>query len=121
MDKLYNFRRLVDKYSTNIIVKTSGAGHYEAGHYVPGEVGEKSVRGTIMPYSTIKVYQSGGNIKTADRQLYLLEPFDLKLDDVKVEYKGKSYKVEEESDYTNYSDVYVYKLVYVEGLTNDRV
>lgn len=117
MAKIYNFNRLVKKYSNDITVKTVGSGTYIAGRYEPGEMTTTIVRGAVIPYSTTKVYQSGGNIKTSDMQLYTLDPVKFDLDNVRIEYKNRVYKVEQDSDYTDFSDVYVYKLVYVEGLT----
>lgn len=117
MAKIYNFNRLVKKYANDIIVKTSSTGTYLAGRYMPGEVTTTTVRGAVIPYSTTKVYQSGGNIKTSDMQLYTLDPVNFKLDDVRIEYKNKTYTIEQDTDYSDFSDVYVYKLVFVEGLT----
>lgn len=119
MAKIYNFNRLVNKYSNDITVKFSGEGKYVNGRYVPGESSKTTVRGAVIPYSTSKIFQSGGNIKLTDMQLYTLDPVGFDLDTVKIIYKDKTYNVEQDTDYTDFSDVYVYKLVYVESLTND--
>ncbi len=91
MAKIYNFNRLVNKYSTDITVKTYGKGGYVNGRYVPGETSETIVRGAVIPYSTMKIFQSGGNIKLTDMQLYTLNPVDLDLDNSKIIYKNKIY------------------------------
>lgn len=117
MAKIYNFNRLVTKYSNDITVNTVGSGTYIAGRYEPGEMTTTVVRGAVIPYSTSKIYQSGGNIKTSDMQLYALEPITFDLDNVKIQYQDKVFKVEQDTDYSDFSDVFVYKLVYVEGLT----
>lgn len=112
--KIYNFSRLVEKYSNDIELKSEEAGSYNGGRYVRGQVTTQTVRGAIIPYTTEKIYQSGGYIKSTDLQLYTLYKIDLAS---RVSYKGRTYKVEEDSDYSDYSDVYVYRLIWMEGLS----
>ena len=93
MAKIYNFNRLVNKYSNDITVKFSGEGKYVNGRYVPGESSKTTVRGAVIPYSTSKIFQSGGNIKLTDMQLYTLDPVGFDLDTVKIIYKDKKYTI----------------------------
>lgn len=117
MAKLYNFTRLVNKYSNKLLLKTIAGSGYIDGHYVEGIEMQTNIKGAVVPYSTSKIYQSGGNIKTSDMQLYTLEPLDIHLDNTRIVYKNKTYKVEEDTDYTMFSDVHIYRLIYVENLT----
>lgn len=111
--KLYNFKRLVRKYSVTFELTTKESGDYIDGRYVEGETTTVSKTGAIVPMSQRKIYQSGGTLSTTDRQLYMLERIEEPLKNAVVTYKGKTYKIEEDTDYTDYSDVSVYVLRWV--------
>ena len=111
--KLYNFKRLVRKYSVTFELITHEAGTYKDGRYVETESVTASKTGAIVPLSQRKIYQSGGTLSTTDRQLYMLERITEPLNNATVKYKGKTYKIEEDTDYTDYSDVSVYVLKWV--------
>lgn len=107
--KLYNFLRLINKYSVDFCLhRTQGsyvAGKWEEG----GEVVEK-MRGAIVPMSQRKVYDSGGTYTAQDRELYLTTPLKAPLSALKVVYKGNTYTVEDARNFEEYADVAVYTL-----------
>ena len=113
MAKLYNFARLIKKYSVNFVLVIPGEGKYIGGKYTEGEAEEMSMSGAIIPMSESKVYQSGGTYTSKDRQLYLLKPMEKALKGGKVKYDGNIYSIETETDYKDYCDAAVYNLKWV--------
>ena len=111
--KLYNFARLVTKYSVRFQFLVRGQGHYESGKWVTGEPITKDGTGAIVPMSENKVRQSGGVYTAKDRQLYMLSPIPEALKGAKIRYKDDLYSVEAETSYEDYADVYVYVLKWV--------
>ena len=112
---IYNFRRLVKKYSKTFTLVTHEAGMYVGGRYVEGDETVKAMTGAIIPLSQRKIYQSGGTLSTTDRQLYTLERISESLKGSQVIYKGRTYSIEEDTDYTDYSEVSVYVLRWVDN------
>lgn len=108
--KLYNFKRLIDKYSVDFVLIAPSEGKYEGGIYVDGEGEQIKMRGTIVPMSMRKVYQLGGNYSAQDKELYTVSHIDDALLGGKVIYKGRTYSIEEETDYSDYADAYHYLL-----------
>lgn len=114
MKKLYNFSRLVRKYSNPFTLTVYGTGTHVDGRYQKGQPTEYSKFGAILPLSQRKIYQSGGTLTSADRQLYMLERIEESLKGSRVTYQGKTYAIEEDTDYTDFSDVSVYVLRWVD-------
>lgn len=114
MSKMYDFTRLVKKYSSQIEIVTHVKGEYVNGKYVRGEEVVTESEGAVVPMTQRKIYQSGGTLKTTDRQLYALQEIPGPLDGAEIRHKGKTYKVEEDTDYTDYSDAHVYIMRWVE-------
>lgn len=107
--KLYNFSRLINKYSVTFSLVKAG-GKYVSGKWVKGEPIVKEMRGAIVPISDTKIYQSGGTYDKNDRELYMMQPLPEPLSDWKVVYKDKEYTVEAGKDFADYADVAVYTL-----------
>lgn len=108
--KLYNFNRLINKYSCDFTLVTRERGSYDGGIYTAGAETETAMRGAIVPLSERKVYQSGGHYTSEDRDLYMRSPITEPLEDCRVKYKGKTFSVEEEQDFSEYADVWEYVL-----------
>lgn len=115
MSLLYNFERLISKYSNEIVIITKRAGQYVNGRYVALDSEIKNIRGAITPLKNEKIYQSGGTLTASDRQLYTKEPINSDLNGVTIRYEGKTYKVEEDTDYSDYGVIYVYVLKRVDS------
>lgn len=120
MAKLYNFTRLINKYSNTFELITESDGVYVNGVWQAGLSTIKPMRGAIIPMSDGKIYQSGGTLTKSDRNLYTIEPIPNPLNNQKVRYKGKTYSVEEETDYSDYADAYVYVLKRVESFDKPK-
>lgn len=111
--KLYNFARLIRKYSVPFTLQKTAKGDFVGGKYVEGVLSEEQLRGAIVPLGERKIYSSGGTYTTQDRQLYMSTPLASSLESLKVVYDGDVYSVEEDKDYGAYADAYVYLLKWV--------
>lgn len=112
--RLYNFNRLIKKYSAQFTLSILPLGAHIDGRYVKGEPTTKTMTGAIVPFTQRKIYRSGGYLTTADRQLYMTTRITESLEGAEVTYNGKTYSIEEDTDYTDFSDVSVYVLKWVE-------
>lgn len=110
----YNFQRLIKKYSTNFTASIKSAGHYdEKGDYIDGDTVEKVLSGAIISMSENKIYRSSGLLTSNDKQLFMLQPLDRALLGATIIYKGRNYKVEQETENAEFTGVYSYVLKYV--------
>ena len=111
MSKLYDFTRLINKYSVEFSLhKTQG--RYVAGKWEQGGELVTTMRGAIVPLSDQKIYDSGGTYTRQDRELYVTEPLRAPLSDFFVVYKGNTYAIEEARNFEDYADAAVYVLKY---------
>lgn len=118
-----NFENLITRYSVPFeIIQTTG-GKYVAGEYVADYAEARWARGAIVSIPRKKVYQSGGHLTTKDLRLYTLRPVADSLNGLKVRYRGETYSVEEDGDYSLFAGVNSYVLKWVDGFdrseTND--
>lgn len=111
--KLYNFNRLINKYSVPFHFLMKSEGHFESGKWVEGEAIKRQAHGAIIPMPESKIYHSGGTYTAKDRQLIMTKPLDRALEGVQVIYKNNLYNVEQETDYTDYADIAVYTMKWV--------
>lgn len=120
MAKLYDFHRLINKYYCvfEIIGHTEGA--YVNGKWQDGLKIVSEMSGAIVPLAEKKIYQSGGTLKTTDRQLYTVIPITEDLSKAKIKYKGKTYSIEEDTDYSDFADVYIYTLRWVNSFDQSK-
>lgn len=119
MAKLYNFKRLIDKYSqTFTLITEEKGGSYVGGKYVKGDDTAVTMTGAIVPVSNSKIYQSGGLLTSKDRQLFMKSPIPNPLPKSKIRYKGNTYSIEQETDFGEYADAYIYVLKWVEKLSD---
>ena len=113
MGKLYNFIRLIRKYSVTYELLTTSEGGYVNGKYQAGVSTTEERKGAIVPLPQRKIYQSGGYYTSKDRTLFSSTPIVSALKDTKVRYQGSTFNVEEETPYGDYSDAYIYTLKWV--------
>lgn len=117
---LFIFEELVKKYSVPCTLVVFEWGSYSAGNYVPGERTDTAVKAAVISMSQQKLYQSGGHLTSADRELYILKDDDIiNLDDGRtyfLEHNGRKYKVEAGGLYgEDYADFNQYTLRRVDG------
>lgn len=110
MAKLYNFIRLINKYSQAFTVEVEQGGTYDGGIYQPAEPQVYELTGAIVPLGESKIYHSGGAYTAQDRDLYMHTPIPDALKQGVVRYKGNKYTIEELTDFDEYADAYIYRL-----------
>ena len=115
MAKLYNFERLVTKYSEPVTLVQYAKGEFIEGRFQKGDPTETVLMGAVVPFAERKMYRSGGYLKSTDRQMYTLERITGSLEGSQIVHKGKTYAIEEDTDHTSFSDVSVYILRWVES------
>lgn len=108
--KIYDFTRLIDKYKCSFTLTYTAEGGYDGGIYVEGQNITTELTGAIVPLAARKLYQSGGTYHSQDRQLYMHTALPNSLLSGKVQYQDHTYTVEEDTNYGEYADVYVYLL-----------
>lgn len=113
MNKLYNFKRLIKKYSVKFEMITQTDGAYINGHYQEGKETVKTITGALVPLSENKLTKSGGTYTAKDKQLYLTTPITSPLKNTKIRYKGQEYSLQQETDHSDYADAYVYMAKWV--------
>lgn len=111
--KLYNFTRLIQKYSVSFTLCREQDGKYVSGKWEEGEPIKTLMRGAIVPMGERKIYDSGGTYTAQDRELYLTKTLGKPLSELTVIYGGNNYKVEESRDFSDYADVVIYVLKWV--------
>ena len=102
MAKLYNFKRLVEKYSVLCQHIARKPGHYdEDGIWREPQDVTRDTRAAILPVPERTLYESGGRYTAADRLIVTLEELQLQ---TFVVYGGRKYRIEEETDFSEYAD-----------------
>lgn len=96
--QLYNFDRLIERYSTLYTLITKTEGKYVDGIWEEGVETKTVMSGAILPLNIRKVYASNGAYTTSDRTLYSKEALGLPLDDVRIIHEGVTFKVEIDVD-----------------------
>lgn len=100
---------LIKKYSAPFtVLQGSSEGHYdtETGKWIgTSEITQIPAFGCVVPYEKNVVYQSGGSIKTTDRQIITKAVIPFKSTII---YRGEKYKIMNQTDYDEYSCFYTY-------------
>lgn len=109
----YNFNDLVKRHSVSFKAVSKSEGEYIGGRYQEGTETVTEHTGAIIPLSERKIHNTGGSYTAKDRNLYMTEPLTGALKEMQIRYKGNTYSIEEEKDFSDYSDVYVYLLRWV--------
>lgn len=109
MGKLYNFTRLIRRYSVEYELISYEEGKYVNGKYVEGEKTITTGKGAIVPYGDSKIYQSGGTLTKKDRQLFSSVEIP-EWEKKKLRYGSDLYAIENVTAYKDYADAYIYSL-----------
>lgn len=111
MGRLFNFDRLVKKYSINCqLLSEAVSGSYVGGEWVPGPAPpSRGITGAVIPMTDRKIYQSGGTYTEHDREFVTLTEIPLEPTHY-ILYKGMKYQVEENTDYSDYAGFYAYNM-----------
>ena len=104
---LYKFERLIKKYSANCQLVTYPEGQWKAGKWVTGEPTTTEIKGAVVPISEKRIQNSGGSYKQGDCEFITLQPVEPTSDTFLV-YKDKKYKLQDNTDYSEYADFKTY-------------
>jgi hypothetical protein len=105
----FEFKEMIDDYGISLIYHPPPAekGWKENGDPIEGGVADPvQIIGVLLPLSDDELrYVDKGTYTTKDRKI--ITTSELKFGQT-VDHKGISYTVQNEKDYTDYSDVYIY-------------
>lgn len=110
---IYDFTDIIRMHSVTFELVSHSEGNYVGGKYQSGSEVVSERTGAIIPLSERKIYQSGGTYSSKDRHLYMTTPISGALKDTQVRYKGDVYSIEEDRDWSDYSNTFVYVLRWV--------
>lgn len=109
MPKHFQFKRLIDRFGIQLTILQPAegtTGYGPNGKKITQSPTSKVVIGVLTPPSKDEIrHAPNGTYSVHDRNLYTLEPVKSKS---KVEHEGKTYTVLETTDYTAYTDVFIY-------------
>lgn len=105
--RLYNFARLIKKYSASCQLATIAEGSWQAGEWQEGEKTTTPINGAVVPITEKRIQNSGGFYKQGDCEFVTLKPVELTSNTYLV-YKDKKYKLMDATDYSEYADFYTY-------------
>lgn len=111
MKQIFDFDRLIKKYSVDCKLHAEAAGgSYVGGEWVPEAAPPPiDVSGAIVPMTDRKIYQSGGTYTEQDREFITHTEIPLEPAHSLV-YKGVKYQVQGNTDYSDYAGFYAYNL-----------
>ena len=111
MRQLYNFERLIKKYSVDCqLLSDVESGSYVGGEWVPESAPPlRDISGAVIPMMDRKIYQSGGTYTEQDREFITLVEIPLEPAHYIV-HTGMKYKVQANTDYSDYAGFNAYNL-----------
>lgn len=104
---LYNFERLINKYSVDCKLVTFAEGSWKAGTWQEGAKSETDISGAVVPITEKRIQSSGGSYKQGDCEFITTQPIKITSDTFLL-VNGKKYKLEDSTDYSNYADFNIY-------------
>ena len=104
---LYNLERLIRKYSATCQLITQSEGKWSAGTWENGEIITTEIQGAVVPITEKRIQNSGGTYQRGDCEFITLQPLKL-TSDTFLMYKGRKYKLEDSTDYSEYADFHTY-------------
>ena len=104
---LYKFERLIKKYSVECQLVNISEGSWQAGEWQEGNTTTEDIKGAIVPMNEKRINNSGGDYKQGDCEFITLTPIEFN-SNTYLSHKGKKYKLQDSTDYSNYADFNVY-------------
>lgn len=112
--QIFNFSRLVNKFSRKITVITNSKGDFDSkGDWIEGEEKRTVIKGAVIRHRANKIYNSNGLLTDDDYAMYLIEkpPFDLIGSTVIVD--NQKFKVQSKLDNSEFTGVWSFNIHYV--------
>ena len=117
----FNFRRLIEKYSTDFAVDIPTEGYYnDAGDWEKGEPTRKTIRGAIINHRESKIFRSEGKLTGQDKALYMLMPLENSLHGAEIIAGDKIYAIGDLLENGRFTGVWAYTLKYVSAFKGER-
>lgn len=114
MPQYFNFKRLVERYSTDFVAEIPSDGGYDDyGDYVESEPKKVNLHGAIISHRESKIFRAEGTLTGQDRALYMLEPLDKALQGAKVIHGDKIYSIGDLLENGEFTGVWNYTLKFV--------
>lgn len=111
MAQYFNFKRLIDKYSTEFTAIIPSTGKYDdLGDFVEGTPTKETLTGAIISMTENRVIRSEGVYTTQDKDLYMFEPLSEALQGAKIIHEGKEYRIGNELENGAFTGVWHYTL-----------
>lgn len=96
---------LMEEWETTITVLKK-EGQYKGGRWDSEAETEEETLAVVVPLSNDDLqYDENGTYTKQDIKVYIRYPI---ASNAEITYKGKKYKVQEQGDYSEYSNVYIY-------------
>ena len=105
--KLYNFARLIKKYTVSCQLVDTTEGSWQAGVWVKGDTTTQDISGAIVPITEKRIQNSGGSYKQGDCEFITTQPVVIHSNTYLV-HNGEKYKLEDSTDYSDYADFNTY-------------
>lgn len=102
---MYNFTRLINKYSGPVTAYIKGEGSWLNGKWVDCIETPVTRQAALIPFDIKTMTQLGGLVTNGDVQLYSLIPF---MQGDKIEKDGDKYKVDTSANFKPFGDFYRY-------------
>lgn len=114
MAQYFNFKRLIEKYSTDFTVCVPSKDDFDdSGEYVKGTPTKQTFRGAILSHRESKIFKSGGTLTEQDRALYMLEPPPADLQGAELIHGENLYHISSKLENAAFTGVYAYMLKFV--------
>lgn len=105
--RLYNFARLIKKYSVSCKLVQKAECGWKAGEWQDGKTTETDINGAVVPISEKRIQNSGGSYKQGDCEFITTQPIVIN-SDTHIIHNGKKYKLQDSTDFSDYADFNIY-------------
>ena len=104
---LYNFARLIKKYSVSCQLVSISEGSWKAGEWQEGATETTEIKGAVVPITEKRIQNSGGTYRQGDCEFITTQPIEINSNTYLV-HNGKKYKLQDSTDYSDYADFNIY-------------
>lgn len=110
----FNFRRLIEKYTSEFkaIILTDGD-YNKQGVWEEGKEVEKTLYGAVISHKESRIFRSDGNLTAKDKRLFVFAPIEGALHNAKIVYEGDVYSLLDNAENAKFTGVYAYTLKYI--------
>ncbi len=119
--QIFNFTRLVNKYSKKITVITLSKDKFDSkGDLIKGEEKQTVMQGAVIRHRTSKIYNSNGVLTDDDYALYLTEKPKFDLIGSIIVVDNQKFKVQSKLDNSEFTGVWSFNIRYVSAFKEGK-